>query len=186
MNPTLRALLLMTAALCGAAMGVEAPAKKIIYYGWSTRDSAYYRDHWAEMERMPFDGIAISIALDRTKAMTGNGSTGNLLGWQVFGKRAFQLSDFQDAIADLQVPERLHFTDNFLPLSVATRDQDQGLSWFDDTRWATIEANWRVLVSIAQAGGCRGLMLDLEHYDYDCELFNYTAHRAQRFDAPYA
>ncbi len=27
-------------------------------------------------------------------------------------------------------------------------------------------------------------MLDPEHYDYECELFNYSAHRAQRFDAP--
>jgi glycosyltransferase involved in cell wall biosynthesis len=186
MNATIRLLLLLSLAFGGAVLAVEAPAKKIIYYGWSTRDSAYYRDHWAEMERMPFDGIAISIAIDRTRATTGNGSTGNLLGWQVFGKRAFQLSEFQPAIADLQVPGGRHFTDNFLPLSIATRDQDQGLSWFDDARWAAIEGNWRVLVSIAQAGGCRGLMLDPEHYDYECELFNYTAHRAQRFDAPYA
>jgi glycosyltransferase involved in cell wall biosynthesis len=188
MNAPTRLLVLLTLAFCGAraAVAVEAPAKKIIYYGWSTRDSAYYRNHWAEMERIPFDGIAISIAIDRTRATTGDGSTGNLLGWQVFGKTAFQLSDFQPAIADLQVPEGQHFTDNFLPLSIATRDQDQGLSWFDDARWATIEGNWRVFVSIAKDGGCRGLMLDPEHYDYECELFNYTTHRAQRFDATYA
>ncbi len=50
----------------------------------------------------------------------------------------------------------MHFTDNFLPLAIATRDQDQGLSWFDDARWATIEGNWRVLVSSRKPAAAAG------------------------------
>ena len=181
---------LIALALFAAALHAAEPSasseKKVIYYGWNTRDSAYVRAHWQEMERMPFDGIAISIALDRALPTVGNGSTGNLLGWNIFGPTAFSPDAFRAAIADLQQPAWTHFTDNFLPLAIASRDQDHGLSWFDEARWAVIENNWRVLLTIAREGGCRGLMLDPEQYDYECELFNYQHHRAQRDDRPFA
>lgn len=175
------ALLLLT---CGVSLAMEG--KKVIYHGWNNRDTAYVRDHWAAMEMMPFDGIGIGVALDRTKPTTGNGSTGNLLGWQSFGPTAFHTADFAQAITDLQTPQWQRFTENFLPVAIATRDQDAGLNWFDDARWSTIENNWRVLLQIAHDGGCRGLLLDPEHYDYECELFNYAEHRAQRVDRPFA
>lgn len=173
-------LVIRGAASLQAAETVAPSEKKIIYYGWNTRDSAYVAAHWAEMEQMPFDGIGIGIALDRARPTTGDGSTGNLLGWQLFGSTAFQLDDFREAISDLQTPGWTRFTANFLFVAIATRDQDRGLSWFDDARWATIENNWRVILTIAREGGCRGLFLDPEHYDYECELFNYSDHRAQR------
>ena len=160
--------------------------RKVIYHGWSTRDTAYVAEHWAEMEQLPFDGTGIGVALDRGRPTIGDGSTGNLLGWQAFGVKAFELDRFQQAIADLRTPAWRQFTDNFLPVAIATRDQDQGLSWFDDARWATIENNWRVLVLIAREGRCRGLLVDPEHYDYECELFNYSHHRAQRLDRGFA
>jgi hypothetical protein len=170
------------------AMGSSASAadKKLIYHGWDTRDTAYVRDHWQEMEQMPFDGIAIGVAIDPAAPTIGDGSTANLLGWQTFGSHRFTIADFPDAISDLKTPAWTRFTDNFLPVAIATRDQDAGLTWFDDARWATIENNWRVLVTIAREGGCRGLMLDPEHYDYECELFRYSHHRAQRVDRSFA
>ncbi|HEV3410282.1 MAG TPA: hypothetical protein VG095_08300, partial [Chthoniobacterales bacterium] len=170
----------------GEITAATAPARKVIYYGWNTRDSHYVRQNWATMEQMPFDGIAISIALNRSGVTQGDGSTGNLLGWQVFGATAFSLGSFQEAIADLRTPAWQRFTDNFLPLAIATRDQDQGLNWFDDARWAVIENNWRVLLAIAREGGCRGLLLDPEHYDYECELFNFRHHQAQRAGRSFA
>lgn len=189
----MRALLLILAlgvctgsAPASISVSAPAPAKKVIYYGWNTRDTAYVRDHWAEMEQMPLDGIAIGVALDRTHPTVGDGSTLNLLGWQVFGPRKFALNEFREAIADLQTPRWKKFTDNFLPVAIATREQDQGLKWFDNARWATIENNWRVLLTIARDGGCRGLLIDVEHYDYECELFNYSHHRAQRLDRSFA
>ncbi|HEX8279958.1 MAG TPA: hypothetical protein VF551_01165, partial [Chthoniobacterales bacterium] len=173
---------LLAGSFFGAASAQESalPERKIIYYGWNTRDSVYVRDHWTEMEQMPFDGIAIGVALDRSLPTTGDRSTGNLLGWHVFGAKAYELERFGSTVADLRTPEWQRFTDNFLPLAIATRDQDQALSWFDDARWSTIENNWRVLLTIARDGGCRGLLLDPEHYDYECELFNYRHHQAQR------
>lgn len=179
-------LLIVSGLLVFGNARAEAAEKKVIYHGWNTRDSGYVARQWAEMEQMPFDGIGIGIALDPAKPTIGDGSTWNLLGWQVFGARAFRQQDFKGAIADLQKPEWQRFTDNFLPLSIATRDQDAKLSWFDDRRWATIENNWRVLLTIAREGRCRGLLLDPEHYDYECELFNYRHHRAQRENRPFA
>jgi hypothetical protein len=182
------ALLLAVLSRSGAAQSAGSstdPQKKIIYYGWDTRDTGYVRDHWKEMEQMPFNGIAISVAFDETKRTVGNGSTANLLGWQTFGPTAFDLNSFQSAIANLQTPVWTRFTDNFLPVSIATRDQDQGLTWFDDTRWAIIENNWRILVTIAHEGGCRGILLDPEHYDYGCELFSWQDHNAQRVAKPF-
>lgn len=180
-------LLILTGAAGILDAGSAAPPeKKVIYHGWNTRDSAFVAAHWEEMEQMPFDGIGIGIALHRARPTIGEGSTGNLLGWQVFGRTGFKVEAFREAIANLRKPAWKRFTDNFLPVAIATRDQDAGLSWFDDARWLTIEKNWRVLLTIARDGRCRGLLFDPEHYDYECELFNYAHHRAQRADRPFA
>lgn len=37
----------------------QTGGKKLIYYGWGMPDTTYVRDHWSEMERMPFDGTGI-------------------------------------------------------------------------------------------------------------------------------
>ena len=164
----------------------ESLTRKVIYHGWDSPDTSYIRAHWQEMEKMPFDGVGIRVALDRTKPTNGDGSTGNLIGWQTFGAVRFPSAQFAEAVADLQTPRWTKFTDNFLPIAIATRDQDQKLSWFDDTRWATIEANWRVLIQLARDVKCRGIFLDPEHYDYECELFSYEHHNAQRTRASLA
>ena len=95
---TTRAACLSLALLAWASPQLAVAAapneKKVIYYGWNTRDSLYVSQHWAQMEQMPFDGIAIGIALDRTRRTVGDGSTGNLLGWQVFGAKPFSLGSF--------------------------------------------------------------------------------------------
>src|SRR5687768_10817283 len=69
----------------------QAGAKKLIYYGWGIRDTQYIRDHWSQMEEMPFDGTGIIVAIDRSKPTTGDGSTENQLGWQLMGKRPFRV-----------------------------------------------------------------------------------------------
>lgn len=180
---SLLAGLLIAASVTRAA---ESPTRKIIYHGWDSPDTSYIRAHWQEMEKMPFDGVGIRVALDRTKPTSGDGSTANLLGWQTFGPVRFSSAQFAETVVDLQTPQWTKFTDNFLPLAIATRDQDQKLDWFDDARWATIEANWRVLIQLARDGKCRGLLLDPEHYDYECELFTYAQHNAQRTHASLA
>jgi hypothetical protein len=160
--------------------------KKIIYYGWATRDTIFVRENWQELDKLPFDGIGISVAIDRKRPTTGNGATGNLLGWNLFGDRKFKYDEFKEAIEDLKVPKWKNLKENFLACAVATKGQDKGLNWFDDTRWEIIYNNWEIFIRIAKEGNLKGIFVDFEHYDYDCELFRYAHHKAKREDRPFA
>lgn len=161
----------------------EGRTKKLIYYGWGVRDTQYVRDHWQEMEAMPFDGTGITIAIDRSKPTTGDGVTGNLLGWQVMGRRSFQVEEFREAITDLRVAKWRRFTDNFLPIALSASGSAADVTWFDDNRWSTIANNFGVLARIAKEAGLKGLILDPE--DYQAALFSYTVQR-QKVDRLFA
>jgi hypothetical protein len=103
-------------ALWCAPTWAQAPgAKKLIYYGWGIRDTQYICKHWREMEQMPFDGTGIIVAIDRQGCQQGRQATDNQLGWQVMGKRLFQIDAFREAIADLKAAKWHAFTDNCLP-----------------------------------------------------------------------
>src|SRR5215813_7284026 len=78
----------------------EIGDKKLIYYGWGIPDSQYVREHWREMEKMPFNGTGIIVAVDRQSWQQGKKGTDNQLGWQVMGKRVFSSDDFREAGAD--------------------------------------------------------------------------------------
>lgn len=167
----------------GLVSAQEPTPKKLIYYGWGTRDTQYVRDHWREMEQMPFDGVGITIAIDRSKPTTGDGVTGNLLGWQVMGPKAFRLEQFREAIADLKAARWRVFTDNFLPVALSASGSAADLTWFDEERWRIIANNFAVLAKIVAEGGLKGLILDPEHYQ--TALFSYTAQQ-QKVDRPFA
>jgi hypothetical protein len=153
----------------------EGGSKKLIYYGWGIRDTQYVRDHWREMEHMPFDGTGIKVAIDRTRPTTGNGVTVNLLGWQAMSATRFTLPQFQATIDDLKAARWTTFTDNFLPVALSS-GYAAGLNWFDEARWQIVANNFAVMAQIAAAGGLKGLILDPEDYGY--ELFSYR--RQQR------
>lgn len=190
-SPAFKRALLLLWTLCvaglflgGSESGLgsegERSAKKIIYYGWDSPDTSYVARHWRDLEQMPFDGLGVQVALDPEKPVRGNGCTGNLLGWQVFGKRLRHPERLNQRSKELREPQWGRFRELFLPVAIATRDQDLGLNWFDDGRWSEIERNWEDLVALARNGGCRGIIVDPEHYDYECELFSYRQHREQR------
>lgn len=179
------ALVPLLVCLPAWAQAVPRP-KKLIHYGWSTRDTIYLRDHWREMQEMPFDGLGVTVALDRDKPTVGDGATANLLGWNTFGPTAYPPARFREHIADLQSVPRDRLKELFLAVCIASAGQDQGFDWYDDQRWATVLTNWRSLVTIARKGGCQGLLLDVEHYDYGCELFCYRHHRQQRTNRSFA
>lgn len=160
----------------------EGRAKKLIYYGWGVRDTQYVRDHWRQMEEMPFDGVGIVVAVDRQAWQRGEVSTGNQLGWQVMGQRRFGVDEFREAIADLQTARWRTFTDNFLPAALSSHWSADGLNWFDEERWRIVANNFGVLARIAAEGGAKGLLLDPEHYSY--VLFSYPAQR-QQVDRPF-
>jgi len=159
----------------------QAPgAKKLIYYGWGIRDTQYIREHWQAMEQMPFDGTGIIVAIDRQGWQQGKQATDNQLGWQLMGKRAFQIEEFRAAIADLRAAKWHAFTDNFLPVALSSGYTAQ-LNWFDDERWHVIVNNFGVVAQIAAEGGVKGLIIDPEDYNY--MLFKYLDQQ-QLLDRP--
>jgi hypothetical protein len=167
---------------CIPAWAQGPGAKKLIYFGWGVRDTQYVREHWQEMEQMPFDGTGIIVAVDRQGWQQGRQATDNQLGWQVMGKRSFRIEEFQEAIADLKAAKWRAFTDNFLPVVLSSGYAAQ-LNWFDDDRWRIVAQNFAVVAQVAAAGGLKGLILDPEHYNY--ALFRYADQRRQ-VDRPFA
>ncbi|MCC6443341.1 MAG: hypothetical protein IT210_07770 [Armatimonadetes bacterium] len=123
------------------------------------------------MEKLPLDGASIVVAIDPGRPTSGNGASENLLGWNLFGQKKFAVRDFAGAIADLKSAKWRRFTDNFMVAVISSSAQDQGLTWFDDLRWKAILNNWQVMVSIAKQGGCKGILLDPEHYGF--KLFSF-------------
>jgi len=172
---TVAALVLFLAPAPLLASGSKS--KKVIYYGWGLPDTQYVRDHWREMEEMPFDGLGIVVAADRQLWQTGRKGTPNQLGWQVMGERRFRMEDFREAIADLKSARWRNFTENFLPVILSTSISTSGLNWFDDRRWQIIANNFAVVAKIAAEGGMKGLIVDPEHYG--CALFTYAEQRKQ-------
>lgn len=127
--------------------------KKLIDYGWGSPDTAYYRAHLAEMEKIPFDGIVLSAM-----KLKGNEPPDNM-GWGAFGSGArFTARDCQHAIDDLKAARSKRFTDNFIQV-VSSGDVD----WFEPG-WSQIATNVALLARIAKEGGCKGIMLDAEQY----------------------
>jgi hypothetical protein len=162
----------------------QAPgAKKLIYYGWGSPDTQYVRDHWRQMEEMPFDGVGIVVPIDLRAWQQGQRNTRNQFGWQVMGKRPFRVEEFREAIEDLKVAKWRKFTDNFLPVALSAEMSAAGLNWFDDGRWRTVANNFAVLARIATEGGLKGFIFDPEAYAF--KLFHYPTHRAV-LDKPFA
>jgi hypothetical protein len=165
------------------ATAPAASAKKLIYYGWGSPDTAYLKEHLADNERGPFDGVGLVVAIDRGKPVRGDDTTPNRLGWNLWGPRAFKLEDFRPAIEDLRAAKSAKLTDNFLAAAICSRGQDSGFDWFDDKRWETVKQNWRVFATIAKQGGCKGLLIDPEHYSV--YFFRHDEMRV-RNDKPFA
>lgn len=133
---------------CGAGA-----SKKLIEYGWDVPDTAYVREHVAEMEKVPFDGVVIRV--DARKGSKWEGT----FGWNAFTARRFEAADWTHVVDDLKATSFKRFTDNFLQLTVYPGDVD----WFAP-EWATIAHNVGLLARLAKQGGCKGIMFDPEAY----------------------
>lgn len=176
-------ILIACVGFCPAAvLAQNGGGKKLIYFGWGSPDTRYVRDHWQQMEEMPFDGVGVVVPMDYRAWQQGKRGTGNQLGWQLMGKKAFRVEDFRAAVEDLKVAKWDKFSDNFLPVILSAAQSATKLNWFDDSRWRIIANNFDVLARIAVEAGYKGLILDPEHYSYT--LFNYIDRRRQ-VDMPF-
>jgi hypothetical protein len=163
--------------------GQRTGPKKLIYYGWGIPETQYVRDHWREMEQMPFDGTGINVAVDRKAWLGGVTAINNRLGWRVVGRTTFRIEDFADTIADLRAAGWQRFTDNFLPVYIPIAEAAD-LNWFDEERWRIVVNNFGVVAKIAAEGGAKGLILDPEQ-GTTVKPFSYPSQR-QQVNRPFA
>ena len=91
----------------------ERPEKKIVEYGWDVPYPDFVADHIREMEKRPFDGIIF-----RTKGFD-----------HVFDVRPWKRSELQPQLDTLAKIKWQKFTDNFLTLYAANK---QNMDWFND------------------------------------------------------
>ena len=138
--------------------------KKIIAFAANTVEPAYLREHIADMEKLPIDGLNIFVYPDDWGPRR-SGQEG-----MFFGGRRFTRSDFSKALADLKATKFTRFTDNFIQVetsgrgsAVTGRPEDGNLDWFDPN-WSGIAENGAVVAWLAKEAGLKGLFLDVEHY----------------------
>jgi len=159
-----RSVLLAVILLCAMVAGARGGRQKhLIEMGWDEPDPAFMRQHVAELEATPFDGVVYNI----TYAKQGGG-TGRFT-WEVWGRHAFTEADLAPALADLEATPFRRFQYNFLRFNVTPADLD----WFDD--FGAVVSNARLAASVARRGGSKGIAFDSEHYMGD--LFDYPKQR---------
>jgi len=155
--------------------------KKIIGFAVNAVEPAFLKKHVADIERLPLDGLNISVYADDW-GPTRTGQEG-----MFFGGRRYERSDFSQAIADLKATRFKRLTDNFIQVETSARGSAitgkpavGNLDWFDPN-WSGIAANGAVVAWLAEEAGFKGLFLDVEHYTGSLgpwrgeHIFNYAA-----------
>jgi len=154
------ALWLATAPSASADLGNPVPdGKKLIGFAVNIVEPAYLREHVADVERLPLDGLVIAVYPDDWgPARTGQEG-------MFFGGHAFKVDDFSKALADLKATRFTRFTDNFIQVEAQARGsavtgkvEDGNLDWFDP-KWHVIAENGAVVASLAKDAGLKGLYL---------------------------
>ncbi len=147
-----RAFLLLALAASASADDMRI-AKKLIATGWDHPDSQRFRQHLAEIEKRPFDGVVVEV--------TGRNDEGKPVPLRAgFSSMPWKPEWFHPCIDDLEAarPERL--TDNFVSFGANPGNVD----WFDDSGWAQIVEHWRIVARVAKQSGLRGILFDPEPY----------------------
>jgi len=135
-----------------AHASLAADPKRLIEFGWDEPDTAFMRQHVAEMEQTPFDGTVFHLRGDSL--------------WQSWGTKAFKEADLQPSLDDLKATPFKRFTHNFLRINTTPAKID----WFDDH--SAVINNCRLMARVAREGKCKGILFDIEQYEG--QLFDYS------------
>ncbi len=154
---------LMLLASATGSTPQQTKTKKLIEFGWDEPDTAFMRQHIAEMERTPFDGCVFHVNYTKPDGKQGNFT------WECWSKRAFTEAELQTALDDLKATPIRRFTHNFLRFNTTPADID----WFDD--FSAILNNARLAARVAREGKCKGILFDIEQYN--APLFYYPKQR---------
>lgn len=133
--------------------------KRLIEFGWDEPDTSFIREHISEMEETPFDGCVFHVNYRKP-----DGSTGSFT-WECWSGRKFSEEEVQHAVENLKNTPFKRFRYNFLRFNVTPGDVD----WFND--FSAIISNAKLAAKIAREGGCKGVLFDIEQYNFP--LFDY-------------
>ena len=164
-----RSVIFIVLVLSVVAPRASAQAKKLIEFGWDEPDTAFMRAHIAEMEQMPFDGTVFHVTYTNSSSAGARGS-GSFMS-ECWSSRAFTEAELKPALDDLKNTPFKRFTHNFLRFNVCPGNVD----WFDDAGFTAIVNNARLAARIAREGKAKGILFDIEQYNF--QLFNYRKQR---------
>lgn len=123
----------------------------MIEFGWNSPTPATLRDRLVEIQKRPFDGVAIRMPED-----AGGGYVFDVKKWATIRPEARE----REARILASLPKSVQLTDNFLVIhGTSTMD------WFRDVNWAKAEEHLRWCARVAKAAGCRGVFWDPEPYN---------------------
>ena len=150
---------ILVASEAAAQWGPSVPAdKKVIKTGQDRPTPEYLLEHIEEMEKLPFDGVA--IALERP----GDGpSKQRRLVFRWWEPQPIEEDVYTENVMRLKKVNFSRFTDNFLWIST----QSQAVSapaWTDDAGFTAIRNNMVLAARLAKDTGLKGIFLDVEQY----------------------
>lgn len=169
--------LLLALGIAGIAAAGEASkpnpleGKKVIEWGWDEPGTKFLRENVEAMEQMPFDGLVFHADTNRGGSFT----------WEMWGKRKFELAEFQPAIDDLRATRFRKLTDRFLRVNVTPGNVD----WFDDGAMLVVIDNFGVAADVARQGSAKGFMFDVEQYNDQLFEYKKQKHQATKSFAEY-
>ncbi|MBN1342821.1 MAG: hypothetical protein JXQ73_09095 [Phycisphaerae bacterium] len=139
--------------------GVQDLDKKLIEYGWDVPFPGFLRQHVAQMQTKPFDGLVFKLE--------GGG--------KVLTPTPWTDAQFADDYENLRQIQWGRLTDNFVIMWAAS-DQD----WFNDEHWNAIENNVRLVARAARIARCVGVCFDPEPYGANPWQYDKLPHRASK------
>jgi hypothetical protein len=143
------------------------PDKKLIEFGQDAPDTAYFRQHVRQMEKVGFDGIVIVPTVK-----VGNKTASMKWGGWFSPQHQWTHENFQHVIDDMQAALPQRFTDNFMDMTrhVIGLDWRDGaketlkqIDWFSDDFQVTID-NLALAAQICREAGFKGMFMDMEQY----------------------
>ena len=146
-------------ALSLAQADSSLAGKKLIEFGTFFPDPSFIRQNIDEMEKIPFDGVAIE---------TGKA-------WKMWSRTRLNPGDLQPAIEDLKATKFGRFTDNFIYMVTFFPTKQDEMGFFDPD-WSSIAYNAACLARVAKESGCKGLLIDPEDYA-PAGIWSYTGSR---------
>lgn len=136
-----------------AVSPASSSTPKLIEFGWDEPSTAYMREHVAEMETMPFDGVVFNVHYQDAQGKD------SVLEWTGFGAMAIPWEALQPALDDLHTTHFRRFTDNFVRFNVTPGNVD----WFDD--FSAIVNNARMTARLVRRAKLKGILFDVEQYN---------------------